>query len=95
MARIELAPGVLDDFERIVRHLEHHGNPGGPGRIAAILASLDVLAHSPLVGRKVPGGLRELVMGSGAQGYVALYRFIGPTDEVLVLAVRAQRELPS
>lgn len=89
MARIELAPGVFDDFDRIAGHLEHHGSPGGPGRIAAILGSLDVLAHSPLVGRKVPGGLRELVMGSAAQGCIALYRFMAPTDEVLLLAVRA------
>jgi len=60
MARIELAPGVLDDFERILGHLDRHGSAGGPSRVEAILQAIDLLAHSPLVGRPVRGGLREL-----------------------------------
>lgn len=83
---------MLDDFERIIEHLDRHGSAGGPSRIEAILGALDVLAHSPLVGRSCRGGLRELVIGSGARGYVALYRHVAAMDEVVVLAIRAQRE---
>jgi plasmid stabilization system protein ParE len=92
MARIALAPGVFDDFERIIAHLDRHGSTGGPSRIDAILGAIDLLAHSPLVGRAVRGGLRELVIGTGARGYVALYRYAADQGEVTVLAIRAQRE---
>ncbi|MFO0042681.1 MAG: type II toxin-antitoxin system RelE/ParE family toxin [Pseudomonadota bacterium] len=92
MARIELAPGVFDDFERILGHLDRHGSAGGPSRVEAILQAFDLLAHCQLVGRPVRGGLRELVIGTGARGYVALYRHLADLDEVLVLAIRAQRE---
>jgi plasmid stabilization system protein ParE len=92
MARIELAPAVFDDFERILEHLDHHGSAAGPARIEAILAAIDLLALSPLIGRSLRGGLRELVIGTGARGYVALYRYGAAVDEVTVLAIRAQRE---
>lgn len=92
MARIELAPGVFDDFERILGHLDRHGSVGGPSRVEAILLAIDLLAHSPLVGRPVRDGLRELVIGTSARGYVALYRYAANLDEVTVLAIRAQRE---
>ena len=92
MARIELAPAVLDDFERILEHLEAHGSPGGTARIEAILGAIDLLAQSPLIGRPTRGGLRELVIGSGAGGYIALYRHVTALDEVVVLAIRSQRE---
>ena len=92
MARIELAPGVLDDFDRILDHLvafdaEHIGQ-----RIAEIVDAVQVLEHSPMIGRPVKGGQRELVVGRGSRGYVALYRFVPAIDTVFVLAVRSQRE---
>jgi hypothetical protein len=33
-----------------------------------------------------------LLIGRGAQGYVALYRYLAVIDTALVLAIRAQRE---
>ena len=41
---------------------------------------------------QVKGGKRELVVGQGSHGYVALYRYVPDIDTVLVLAVRNQRE---
>ena len=49
-------------------------------------------AHSPLIGRKVKGGERELVIGRSSRGYVALYRFLPDIDTVFILALRSQRE---
>lgn len=92
MARIEVAPEVLGDFDRFVEHLREYEVDDAPARIGEILQTLDVLAHSPLIGRKVKGGKRELVIGSGSRGYVALYRFIESTNTVFILAVRSQRE---
>lgn len=57
-----------------------------------MLDAIDVLAHSPLIGCPVRGGLRELVIGRGNRGYIALYRYLPDIDVVFVLAVRARRE---
>jgi hypothetical protein len=37
-------------------------------------------------------GQRELIISTGASGYLALYRYDPMSDTVLVLAVRSQRE---
>jgi plasmid stabilization system protein ParE len=50
------------------------------------------LVVSPLIGRPVERGRRELVIGLRSQGYVALYRFVASTDTVFILAIRNQRE---
>lgn len=92
MARVELTPEVLDDFERIVTHLESHEVPDPPARIASLVRSLQVLGDSPFAGRPVKGGNRELVIGLKGSGHVALYRYVPTIDTVFVLAVRAQRE---
>ena len=92
MARLELAPEVLDDFDRFFDHLRAFEVEDIPERISEILDALHVLTHSPMIGRKVRGGLRELVIGQDARGYVALYRFIPGIDTAFVLAVRSQRE---
>lgn len=92
MARIELAPEVLDDFDRIVDHLTQFDIEHVPRRIAEIVDAIQVLEHSPLIGRPVKAGKRELVIGRGSNGYVALYRFVAAIETVFVLAVRSQRE---
>lgn len=92
MARIELAPEVLDDFDRFFDYLSQFDIGSAPGRITAIVDALQLLLNSPLIGRPVSGGKRELVIGKGAQGYVALYRYVEAIDIVFVLAVRSQRE---
>lgn len=93
MARIELAPEVGEDLERILNHLAEHESDHGAQRIEAIIAALDVLASNPEMGRRVRGELRELVIGRGRKGYVALYQCLSEADLVLVLAIRSQREL--
>lgn len=92
MARIELAPEVLQDFDRFIDHLIEFAVEDAAARVAEIVDAVQVLSHSPLMGRKVKGGKRELVIGRGSRGYVALYRFVPDIDAVFVLAVRHQRE---
>lgn len=92
MSRIELAPQVLDDLQRIQAHLQEHDSANGPKRLQQIMAAVDVLADNPLIGRALENSLRELVIGRGASGYVALYKYLDGLDVVLVLAIRAQRE---
>lgn len=52
-----------------------------------------MLAHHPLIGRIIEGGLRELVISFGKNGHLALYRFVPARREVRILAIRHQREL--
>ena len=92
MARARLAPGVLDDLDRIVDHLQQHEVQAAEARVAGIISALDVLAGNPLIGRPAGEDRRELLIGRNAQGYVALYRYLAVIDTALVLAIRAQRE---
>jgi toxin ParE1/3/4 len=63
-----------------------------PARIGEIVQALQILAHSPVIGRKTRGGKRELVIGQGSPGHVALYQLVPTLDIVFVLAIRSQRE---
>lgn len=92
MTRIELAPEVGEDVERILEHLYRHEVQHGPARLREIIAAIGVLETNPLIGRAASNDKRELVIGRGAHGYVALYRYVASVDVVFVLALRAQRE---
>ncbi len=92
MSRLELAPEVFDDFERFLDHLLSAGVVDAAARIAEIIQALQILTHSPLIGRKLRGGKRELVIGPDSRGYVALCRLVAVIDTVFVLALRSQRE---
>lgn len=92
MAEVELAPEVLDDFDRILEHLARFEVADAQARITGIIEAVQILTHSPLIGRPVRGGKRELVIGRGSHGYLALYRFVASIDTVFVLAIRSQRE---
>lgn len=92
MARVELAPEVLEDFDRFFDHLARFEVVDAPARIAEIVQAIQILTHSPLIGWPVRGGKRDLVIGKDSRGYVALYRFLARIDTVFVLAIRSQRE---
>jgi toxin ParE1/3/4 len=92
MARVELAPEVFDDFDRFFDHMARFEVEDTPARIGEIVQAIQILTHSPLIGRPVKGGKRELVIGQDSRGYVALYRFVARIDTVFVLAIRSQRE---
>ncbi len=92
MSRIELAPEVADDFDRILDYLAQYEVEDRAGRIGEIIQAINVLEHNPMIGRPVPGNMNELVIGRQAHGYVALYRYVAAIDSVFVLAIRSQRE---
>ena len=92
MSRLEFAPGVADDPDRIVEHLQRHAARHVAVRVGKVIRALETLVDNPLIGRPDQGDLRELVIGRGSHGYVALYQYLEALDVVLVLAVRAQRE---
>ncbi len=92
MARVEVAPEVAGDLGRIVDHLSQHDAARIGERVAELIDAIEILTHSPLMGRPVRQELRELIVGRGAEGYVILYKYIPEIDTAFVLAVRSQRE---
>ncbi len=92
MTRIELAPEVGDDIDRILDHLAQYEVEGLSARITEIMQAIAILEQNPLIGRPVENGKRELVIGRRSHGYVALYHHVTAIDTVFVLALRSQRE---
>lgn len=92
MTLVRLTPGVIEDLDRIVDHLHRHEVEGADARAGEILSAFDVLADNPLIGRPAGEDKRELLIGRGSGGYIALYRYLSLIDMVLILAIRAQRE---
>lgn len=92
MTRIEIAPEVAEDFDRILEHLVTYQVEHPERRIGEIVGALDVLESNPLIGRPAANGKRELIIGRRSHGYLALYRYVAEIDTVFVLAVRSQRE---
>lgn len=92
MTRIELAPEITDDFERILEHLHRYEGSDATSRLEAILQGISTLEQNPLIGRQARADTRELIIGRRSQGYVALYRYVPEIDTVFVLAIRSQRE---
>lgn len=92
MARVEMAPEILDDFDRILQFQAQHEVVKGGATVMEIVQAIDVLVHNPLIGRLRSNGKRELVIGRKGRGFLALYRYVDEIDTVFVLAVRSQRE---
>jgi len=92
VARIEVAPEVAGDLERIVERLTQHEASRIDERIAGLIDAVEVLAHSPVMGRPVRQELRALLVGRAAEGSVILYQYISEIDIAFVLAVRSQGE---
>ena len=61
---------------------------------AAISKALQLLTTAPAIGRPIgtEPEFRESVIAFGSSGYVALYRYDTIDDEVVILALRHQRE---
>lgn len=92
MSALHYEAGFLRDLDRIVVHLQTHEADDIAARVADILESLELLQRHPLIGRPTQPPRRELVIGQGSRGYVALYRYDPLDDMVVVLGLRAQRE---
>lgn len=63
MSRIELAPEVGDDLERILAHLSEYEIEDAASRIRDIIEAISVLERNPLIGHPTTNGKRELAIG--------------------------------
>ena len=92
MSRVELAPELGDDIDRILDHLAKHEVADPERRLDEIMEAINALEHNPMIGHPAENNLRELVIGRHSRGYVALYRYVAEVDVVFVLALGRQRE---
>ena len=92
MAQIVLTPRFRDDLDRVFGFLFDHSPQSALARIEEIVAALQLLTSSPLIGRPAADNLRELVISVGTGGNVALYAYSADEDLVRVVALRSQRE---
>jgi plasmid stabilization system protein ParE len=93
MAQVAYSARSLIHIERAFQILRDKNPAAAQQAAAAIQSAVDSLMAHPLIGRRVEGELRELVISYGQTGYVALYRFVVSQDVVRILAIRHQREL--
>jgi plasmid stabilization system protein ParE len=93
VAQVVYSAYAVENFERAIQFLREENPELAVASAAAIRSAVESLATHPLIGRRVDGDLRELVISYGATGYIALYRFDIQRDQVRVLAQRHQREI--
>ena len=93
MAQVVYSARSLDHLERAFEFLRKENPSAALSAVIAIQSAVENLAAHPLIGRRVEGELRELIISYGQTGYVALYRFVVSSDEVRLLALRHQREV--
>jgi plasmid stabilization system protein ParE len=93
VATVVYSKRALDHIERAFQFLRDKNPDVARSAVTAIQSAVENLAAHPLVGRRLEGELRELIISYGHSGYVALYRFVIPIAEVRILAIRHQREV--
>jgi len=92
MAVIRYTPRASSDLLRLVDFLAESDPPATVETAELIASAVEALQLHPLLGRPVESGYRELIISRGRSGYLALYRYNEARDQVLVLAIRHQRE---
>ncbi len=92
MALIVYTDTAIGDLDRLADFLL----PADPEAAAQtgelIMEAIRALASHPLLGARLAGEARALVISRGRTGYVALYTFDSEHDELVIHAIRHQRE---
>jgi plasmid stabilization system protein ParE len=86
------SPRAVADIERLSEFLLESDPRAAVSTFDLIVSALEILIQHPLIGRRVEDDLRELVISRGHSGYLALYHHDPVRDEIVVHAIRHQRE---
>lgn len=93
MSQVKLSPRAQSDIKRLYDFLAVKDASVASSAVDAIVSSFIPLTRLPKIGRKKDGtDLRELIIEFGSSGYVALYDFDEDVDEVVITALRHQKE---
>ncbi len=94
MPRVVVAARAQQDVVRLHRLLRERDEGAARRGVIAMKDAFRALEKTPFMGRPVyeKPELRELVIEFGTAGYLAMYRDDVSVDEVIVLAIKHQRE---
>jgi plasmid stabilization system protein ParE len=93
MPQVKLSPRARLDIKRLHEFLAQKDATAASNAVDAIIQAFLPLTRIPKVGRQKDGTLlRELIISYGNSGYVALYDFDEMRDEVVITALRHQKE---
>lgn len=92
MAEVIVSRNADADLNRLVDFLILEEPVAALQTYNLLAGALEVLRTYPSIGRPVDGILRELVISHGGTGYLALYEYDALADQVVILALRHQRE---
>ena len=93
MAEVIIARNADADLERLATFLRNEEPAAALAISTLVHGALRVLRTYPSIGRPVDHVLRELVISRGNAGYLVLYEYDARADQVVVLALRHQREV--
>ncbi len=93
VAKVVYPGRSIDDLARLTDFLIEAAPEPVESAVEAIIEAFGALHRHPLLGRRVEGEKRELVISRGATGYLALYSFDPAGDTVRILCIRHQREI--
>ena len=94
MPRVIISEAAAFGLERCRIFLAARNRQAARRAGQAIARQFELLETNPTIGRPISElpELRELLIGFGQSGYVALYRYEAVADAVYVLAFRHQKE---
>ena len=92
MTRLKYSSRATTDLIRLYEFLAAKDPAAAQNAIKEIRDALTALIRTPKIGRPVEEGFRECIIDFGSSGYLALYDFDEMHDEVVVHAVRHQKE---
>jgi plasmid stabilization system protein ParE len=92
VAEVVYAPPAQTDLERLTEFLLDSDPVAALATYDLITRAIAILAEHPLIGRPVAEEHRELIISRGRSGYLALYDVMERDDQVIILAIRHQRE---
>lgn len=92
MAKVVYSEAALLDFERIIEFMLQNAPASAQGTLERIRTAIEILDIHPMIGRRIDGERRELIISAGATGYVAVYRYDPAFELIRILRIRHQRE---
>jgi plasmid stabilization system protein ParE len=92
MPALVVAEQAISDLGRIADFLAEVDPESAAAVAALIREALGILVRHPKIGRPTGHDHRELVISQGHTGFVALYEFDEAREQIVVHAIRHQRE---
>ncbi len=92
MAEVIVSRNADADLDRLAAFLADEELGAALAVYDLVFGALEVLRTYPSIGRPVDNILRELIISRVGTGYLALYEYDSRTDQVVILALRHQRE---